>query len=183
MRGRRIEQVKNALEVLTGAESNSVTARFVRFQRRERVVLVPFSSTPAEPARFTFEDSKLQADSYQQLRSYAAALQAHGGTAIYSALQTAYLLAEQELAREPDRVVTVVLLTDGENTQGIPYEDFHARFEEGQGTAHMVRTFPILFGEASSSELDEIAQLTGGRSFDGRHANLANVFKEIRGYQ
>lgn len=183
MRGRRIEQVKKALEVLTGAESNSVTARFVRFQRRERVVLVPFSSTPAEPARFAFEDPKLEADAYQQLRSYAAALQAHGGTAIYSALQTAYLLADQELAREPERVVTVVLLTDGENTQGIPYEDFHARFEEGQGAAHLVRTFPILFGEASSSELDEIAQLTGGRSFDGRRANLANVFKEIRGYQ
>ena len=184
MRGKRIEQVKNALEVLTGAETNSVTARFARFQRRERVVLVPFSSTPWQPARFAFEDAKSEADSYRALRDYAESLQAHGGTAIYSALQTAYILAQQELAHDPDRVVTVVLLTDGENTQGIPYEDFRARFDAGEGgTAQMVRTFPILFGEASSSELDEIARLTGGRSFDGRHANLTNVFKEIRGYQ
>jgi Ca-activated chloride channel family protein len=185
MRGKRIEQVKSALEVLTGAEVNSVTARFVRFQRRERVVLVPFSSTPGEPARFSFEDAKSESDSYQALRNYAEALQAHGGTAIYSALQTAYILAQQELARDPERVVTVVLLTDGENTQGIPYEDFRARFQEESASRNqmMVRTFPILFGEASSSELDEVARLTGGRSFDGRHANLANVFKEIRGYQ
>jgi Ca-activated chloride channel homolog len=184
MRGARITQVKNALEVLTGAEGGSVTARFIRFQRRERVVLIPFSSTPAEPARFAFEDPQAQAASYQQLRNYAAALQAHGGTAIYSALQTAYILADQELARDPQRMVTVVLLTDGENNQGIPYADFRARFEVGQGsTTHAVRTFPILFGEASSAELDEIAQLTGGRSFDGRRANLATVFKEIRGYQ
>ena len=184
MRGKRIEQVKNALEVLTGAEGNSVTARFVRFQRRERVVLVPFSSSPAEPARFALEDAESEADSYQALRNYAAALQAHGGTAIYSALATAYVIANQELAREPDRVVTVVLLTDGENTLGPSYEDFRLRFERAQGNGmQRVPTFPILFGEASSTELDEIARLTGGRAFDGRHANLATVFKEIRGYQ
>jgi Ca-activated chloride channel homolog len=186
MRGRRIEQVRNALEVLTGAQSSSLTARFVRFQRRERVVLVPFSSTPAEPARFAFEDPKAEADSYQALRNYAGALQAHGGTAIYSALEMAYALARQELAQDPDRVVTVVLLTDGENTRGLTYEDFRMRFEEVQTRSDagpMIRTFPILFGEASSSELEEIARLTGGRAFDGRQANLATVFKEIRGYQ
>src|SRR5262249_54594105 len=167
MRGTRIQQVKNAIEVLTGAEASSVTARFVRFQRRERVVLIPFASSPQEAARFSFEDAKTETDSYQSLRNYAEGLQAHGGTAIYSALETAYVLAQQELTRDPNRVVTVVLLTDGENTQGIPYEDFRARFDTSQGgMADMVRTFPILFGEASSRQLDEIARLTGGRSFD-----------------
>jgi Ca-activated chloride channel family protein len=184
MRGKRIEQVRTALEVLTGAEGNSVTARFVRFQRRERVVLVPFSSSPATPTRFALEGAKSEADSYQALRDYAAALQAHGGTAIYSALDTAYALAGQELAHDPDRVVTVVLLTDGENTQGLSWEEFRPNFLEAQATIGVrVPTFAILFGEASSSELDEIARITGGRVFDGRHANLVNVFKEIRGYQ
>jgi Ca-activated chloride channel family protein len=183
MRGKRIEQVKNALAVLTGAEGNSVTARFVRFQRRERVVLVPFSSAPWEPARFALEDAKTEADSYQALRNYAATLQARGGTAIYSALQTAYTLASQELARDPDRVVTVVLLTDGENNRGLSYEEFRTSVETQASAGLRVPTFPILFGEASSVELDEIARLTGGRAFDGRSANLANVFKEIRGYQ
>jgi Ca-activated chloride channel family protein len=183
MRGQRIAQVKKALEVLTGAESNSVTARFVRFQQRERVVLIPFSSTPQQPARFSLDDPNSESATYRAVRDYAESLEAHGGTAIYSTLEMAYILAQQELTRDPNRVVTVVLLTDGENTQGIPYADFRTRFEAGPGATQMVRTFPILFGEASSRELDEIARLTGGRSFDGRHANLANVFKEIRGYQ
>jgi Ca-activated chloride channel family protein len=184
MRGRRIEQVRHALEVLTGAEANSVTARFVRFQKRERVMLVPFSSVPATPARFSFEDPQSEADTYQALSRYAANLQARGGTAIYSALETAYALAREELARYPDRVVTVVLLTDGENNQGLSYEDFRGLYEGGQANiSQPIPTFPILFGEASSNELDEIARLTGGRSFDGRHASLVNVFKEIRGYQ
>jgi Ca-activated chloride channel family protein len=139
---------------------------------------------PATPARFSFEDAKSEADSFQALRSYATALQPKGGTAIYSALDTAYALANEELARDPDRVVTVVLLTDGENNRGLSYEDFRLRFEGPQANASQaVRTFPILFGEASSNELEEIARLTGGRAFDGRHANLSSVFKEIRGYQ
>jgi len=183
MRGTRIEQVRHSLEILTGPEANSVTARVIRFQRRERVILLPFSSVPLSPARFSFEDAASETETYRMVRDYAESLHAHGGTAIYSALYAAYGLAREELARDPDRVVTVVLLTDGENNQGLSYDDFRMQLESGSGDAHSVRTFPILFGEASSSELDEIANLTGGRSFDGRHTSLVTVFKEIRGYQ
>jgi Ca-activated chloride channel family protein len=81
-------------------------------------------------------------------------------------------------------VVSVVLLTDGKNNLGLPYDEFRRRWAgRSAGGADPVRTFPILFGEASSTELDEIARLTGGRSFDGRSADLRDVFREIRGYQ
>ena len=183
MRGSRIEQVEHALGILTGSEGNSVTARFVRFQRRERVILVPFSSSPFDPARFSFESADSQEQTYQALRDYTHALSVHGGTAIYSALDTAYTLAAQELALDPNRVVTVVLLTDGENNKGLSYEEFRSRLQERQANNLEVRTFTILFGDASSSELEEIARMTGGRAFDGRHTNLGSVFKEIRGYQ
>jgi Ca-activated chloride channel family protein len=43
--------------------------------------------------------------------------------------------------------------------------------------------FPVLFGDASVDEMKRIAELTGGRLFDGRAASLSTVFKEIRGYQ
>jgi Ca-activated chloride channel family protein len=46
-----------------------------------------------------------------------------------------------------------------------------------------VRIFPILFGEASNTEMATLAQLSGGRVFDGRRAALSLVFKDIRGYQ
>jgi Ca-activated chloride channel homolog len=183
MRGTRIEQVEHALGILTGSEGNSVTARFVRFQRRERVILIPFSSLPHEPAQYSFEDTQSEPQTYQALRDYTHGLSVGGGTAIYSALDTAYTLAAQELARAPDRVVTVVLLTDGENNKGMSYDEFRTRLQERRANGLDVRTFPILFGEASSDELEEIARVTGGRAFDGRHTSLGSVFKEIRGYQ
>jgi Ca-activated chloride channel family protein len=77
----------------------------------------------------------------------------------------------------------VVLLTDGENTEGTSYNEFRRTLLEAQRTGNVVRTFPILFGEGSSSELEDVARLTGGRAFEGRQTNLAAVFKEIRGYQ
>jgi Ca-activated chloride channel family protein len=183
MRGTRIEQVEHALGILTGSEGNSVTARFVRFQRRERVILVPFSSTAHEPAQFSFEDAQSEAQTYQALRDYTHALSVNGGTAIYSALDRAYTLAAQELARAPGRVVTIVLLTDGENNKGLSYDEFRNRLQERRANGLDVRSFPIQFGEASSQELEEIARITGGRAFDGRHTSLGSVFKEIRGYQ
>jgi len=184
MHGDRIEQVEHALGILTGVQANSLTARLVRFQRRERVVLIPFASAPREPARFSFEQAGSEAETYQAVRNYVQGLHSGGGTAIYSSLYAAYQLAKQEFSSDRDRVITVVLLTDGENNKGVSYDEFRTRFLELQAETNMeVRTFPILFGEASSDELEEIARMTGGRAFDGRHTNLGSVFKEIRGYQ
>ena len=93
-------------------------------------------------------------------------------------------MAYQELSHYPGRLVTVVLLTDGKSNHGLSYPEFHDRWAgKSAGGADPIRTFPILFGEASTAELDEIARLSGGRSFDGRNTNLREVFREIRGYQ
>jgi Ca-activated chloride channel family protein len=46
-----------------------------------------------------------------------------------------------------------------------------------------IRIFTIRFGEADPGELQQIADITGGKVFDGRTGSLSQVFKEIRGYQ
>src|SRR5207247_2468294 len=101
MEGERIQQLRHALEVLTGAESSSVTTRFIRFQHRERVVLLSFSSEPTQPRELSFENAQTQAETNASVRDYAAHLEAKGGTAIYSALLRAYELADAEHARDP----------------------------------------------------------------------------------
>jgi len=185
MRGPRIAAVKRALELLTGVDDGrSTAARYARFQNREHVMLIPFASSPWKAMRFNFENEAHKAQTTAELRGFVDSLQAGGGTAIYSSLDLAYDLAYQELARYPGRVVTVVLLTDGKSNNGLPYEEFRQRWSgRSAGGADPIRTFPILFGEASSAELDEIARSSGGRSFDGRNADLRDVFREIRGYQ
>lgn len=184
MRGPRIAALKRSLELLTGVDARGSAARYARFQNREHVMLIPFASSPWKAMRFNFENEATKAQTEGGLRVFVENLQAGGGTAIYSTLDLAYDLAYQELSRYPGRVVTVVLLTDGQSNLGLPYDEFRRRWSgRSSGGADPIRTFPILFGEASSSELEDIARLTGGRSFDGRSADLRDVFREIRAYQ
>lgn len=189
MEGERIAALRQSLRLLAGAEpADSLSARHARFQQRERVVMLPFGSEvgPAERVEFgaagTDIGASAQAADTQaaaRIRAYAEALSTGGGTALYSALARALEIARQEMRMNPDRLVSVVLLSDGLKTAGIDLQDFEQRWRDGDP----VRIFPILFGDASQSEMQHIAALGGGRVFDARSASLEAVFKDIRGYQ
>jgi Ca-activated chloride channel family protein len=178
MEGERLRAMREALKVLAGADAQVASARYSRFQSRERVALIAFSDRVDEPVEINFETQAVDAARAQVL-AFADGLKVRGGTGIYAALLRAQALARQELQKDPGRAVTVVLLTDGENNVGPDFKSF----QQGLGTEAPVRVFPILFGEASPADMAGLAQFTGGRVFDGRKAALAQVFKEIRGYQ
>lgn len=178
MKGERLEAMRAALKILAGAEASSASGRYTRFQSRENVVLIAFSDRVEPPVRVSFEPQSLDA-ARRQVLAYADALQVKGGTGIYAALLQAQALAAEEHRRDPERYVSVVLLTDGENTTGPDL----AAFKSQLGSSAPARVFPILFGEASHAEMATLAQITGGRVFDGRKAALSLVFKDIRGYQ
>jgi len=178
MKGDRLEAMRSALKVLAGADARNASARYARFQSRERVVLIAFSDRVEKAVRVNFDAPALEA-ARAQVVAYADALQVKGGTGIYAALLEAQALAAQERERDPNRFVSIVLLTDGENTAGPDLAAFRSQMAAGVSA----RVFPILFGEASTADMVALAQFTGGRVFDGRKASLAPVFKEIRGYQ
>jgi Ca-activated chloride channel family protein len=178
MRGQRLSTMRDALKLLSGADAATASARYSAFQSRERVVLITFAHEVSAPVWVRFEVDKIES-ARQDLRRRADAMTADGGTAVYSALAAAEELASAELAREPDRFVSIVLLTDGESNAGLKFDDFRARYANGIPA----RIFPILFGEGNVAEMQQIAQLSGGREFDGRKFQLGQVFKEIRGYQ
>jgi Ca-activated chloride channel family protein len=142
------------------------------------VVLLAFSGETEPPVQVAF-DSQAIDSARAKVLSYADALESKGGTGIYSALLQAESMAASEHAAGADRYVSIVLLTDGENTTGPDLSDFKSRL----GGTVPARVFPILFGEASNADMSELAAFTGGRTFDGRKAALSLVFKEIRGYQ
>lgn len=184
MAGERLASMREALKLLSGADRAGTAAatastRYSAFQSRERVVLITFATRVDAPVWVRFEADQLDA-ARTELRRQADAMKADGGTAIYSALAAAEDLARQEQQREPGRFVSIVLLTDGENNAGLKPHEFRARYADGGLPA---RIFPILFGEANVGEMQQVAQLSGGREFDGRRLQLGQVFKEIRGYQ
>ena len=178
MQGDRLAAMRDALKVLAGADAKAASSRYARFQSRERVVLMAFSDRTEEPVRVDFAADGLDA-ARSAVVAYADGLEAKGGTAIYAALLKAEALAAAERTSDPDRFVSIVLLTDGENTNGPNLDAFRKRL----GPQPAARVFPILFGEGSNTEMTALGQFTGGRVFDGRKTALSLVFKDIRGYQ
>jgi Ca-activated chloride channel homolog len=177
MEGERIEALKNSMKRLAGADT-SLSGRYSSFQNREKVTLIPFSSRVATP-----ETTLIRGEAERQiLQQTAAELRLGNGTAIYDALRVAYRFVEENVPLEPNANWSVVLMSDGENNSGDNYSQFATAYARLPTAAKSVKLFPILFGEANKSEMNDLATLTGGRVFDGTKS-LEAAFKEIRGYQ
>ena len=126
------------------------------------------------------KDLEVAADGdLSDVRAYVEGLRAEGNTAIYGTLRRSLELAAQ--SRSDDNVTSVVLFSDGENTDWPSIVEFSSWYEatsEVQG----IPVYAILFGEASRAEMEQLAELTGGRVFDAADGDLTAAFKEIRGY-
>jgi Ca-activated chloride channel homolog len=181
MKGDRLQGLKTALVGLTGVDQ-SLAGQFARFNGREQVVLLPFSTRPGQPRRFDLPESGLT-PTLEAIRAYANGLTASGDTALYDALDAAYGQARALVAEDPSRFTSIVLLTDGERTTGADFAAFKARNAQLAPELKGVPVFTILFGEANVTEMTEVATMTGGRSFDARTGALSAAFREIRGYQ
>src|SRR5262249_15940637 len=177
----KIQSLKRALSGLTGLD-HTLTGVFSQFHDREQLTFVRFSNVTYPPVDFTGAGRNRETGVYPKIRSFVDSLWPGGGTAIYSALIEVYQDAMRAEAGDPNRYYSIVLMTDGENNAGASAEDF-IRFYRGLPNAGRIRTFTVLFGDASAKALDQIATLTGGKLFDARTASLSSVFKEIRGYQ
>ncbi|MFF8374738.1 substrate-binding domain-containing protein [Streptomyces sp. NPDC015661] len=171
MGGERLDRLKSALAELTGD-----------FRDREEVTLMPFgSSVKQDEVRTHTVDPASPKAALDAIRDDAGKLSASGGTAIYTSLQEAYRF----LGRTPgdDTFTSVVLMTDGENTDGDPASAFDTFYRSLPAEQQRTPVFPILFGDSDRGELDHIASLTGGKLFDATRGSLDGAFEEIRGYQ
>ncbi len=179
MQGDRIAALKEAMTNLTG-DDISITGRFAQFRNREKITIITFSHVVMDTREFTIDKDGVV---LKEVKNYVTDLSLGGGTAIYTALQTAYLQAEEARKADPNRFYSIVLMTDGENRDGISYEAFNEYYKKDIDYLAGIRTFPILFGDASPDEMQSLAALTGGKTFDSRKSSLSQAFKQIRGYQ
>lgn len=183
MKGERIQSLKTAMQGLSGSDT-SISGRFSRFRNRERIYLLPFSSSYGATERFDMgDDPKTNQAALSAISDRVNGLQAEGGTAIFSATQQAYLEAVKRRRDDPSRFYSIVVMTDGQNNEGIGMEQFADWYNQLPAPDKGIKIFPILFGEASSDELKRLADMSGGRTFDSRKVGLQSIFKEIRGYQ
>ncbi|MFJ4595178.1 MULTISPECIES: VWA domain-containing protein [unclassified Kitasatospora] len=183
MEGSRISALKSALGRLTGADD---TRAVRRFRDREEVTLISFASKVKWARTHAVPASGSKPGPETELASIDADVQslaASGGTALYDSLEEAYrVIDRQQSAAGDDRFTSIVLMTDGESNEGASDGDFK-RFHDGLPAGQKsIPVFPIKFGEAAVSQLQGIADVSGGKLFDGS-GSLDGVFEEIRGYQ
>lgn len=66
---------------------------------------------------------------------------------------------------------------------GCYYNNFERLYRTYPENWRIPRTFTVIFGNADEAAMEAIAELTGGRAFDGTSGDLSFIFKQIRGYQ
>ncbi|MER5640858.1 substrate-binding domain-containing protein [Kitasatospora sp. NPDC002227] len=178
MAGTRLKQLKAAMSRLTGSDDSRGQRRF---RNREEVTLIPFASQVKAEKTHTVPEKSPQAE-LAAIDADVQALSADGGTALYTSLEDAYqVIARQQAAEHDDRFTSIVVMTDGESNEGATDGQFRT-FLQGLPAGQSVPVFPILFGDAAKGQLQGIADLTGGKLFDGT-GSLEGAFEEIRGYQ
>ncbi|PXF32762.1 hypothetical protein WH50_02900 [Pokkaliibacter plantistimulans] len=182
MAGERIAQLRAAVTNLTGVDT-TLSGKFARFRAREQLTLIPFSNQVRDEHSFAIHDVRQDSGDMMAIRNTVAGLEAQGGTAIYDALLRAYQDIDEQYRQDPQRYYTIVLMTDGQNNQGVDFTAWRSWWQSAPAYLKRVRVFPILFGSASNDEMEAIASTTGGRTFDARKQDLVQVFKAIRGYQ
>lgn len=181
MAGERMTQMKTALQGLTGLDT-SLSGRFARLRERENISMVAFDDTVRPAVQFKLGKAD-RAATEGRVRDYISKLEPTGGTAVFSAAQVAY---QESLARrkaDASRYYSVVLLTDGQSNKGLSPAEFETWYAALPEADKGIRIFSIQFGDAKADQLEALARLTGGRVFNATKTPLAQVFKEIRGYQ
>ncbi len=182
MDGVRLDNLKHALTQLTGGDQ-TLTGQFSSFRSREEVTFITFSTQVNDVKTFTIDDTNSNGPDMSAIRDYINNLSADGNTAIYSALEQAYSTVGQEIATDPNRLYSIVLMTDGENNSGAAAGDFASNYQSLTADVRAVHVYPILFGDGAVSDMKAIASTTGGTVFDAQTTPLDSIFKQIRGYQ
>lgn len=181
----RMQQLNQALDVLSGPELNDgSSASFLRLQPRESITYLEFShelksefsvSIPSDEAGYR--------EALDEIRSHVSNYSPYGGTSVYSTVALAYDRIVN--SKSDDSISSIVVFTDGESNEGMSAEDFRNWYRElvhKHPEAAKMPVFTVHFGDSNRDELDELAQLTGGRTFDGTSDSLRTAFREIRGY-
>jgi Ca-activated chloride channel homolog len=190
MKGQRETEMKTAIRTLTaGGASRTLGERTSGFGPGDVVEVVSFASTTSPAQVFAISRGRGSAERTAEAAEIAAfvdRLTMTGGTAVYSALVDAVnnVQGQSAACTKDCPQYSIVLFTDGERTEGISFDQCMQALGalKAQG-ANLPRVFAVVYGEGNSTQLEKIAQLTGGKTFDARNTPLTNVFREIRAYQ
>jgi Ca-activated chloride channel family protein len=100
-----------------------------------------------------------------------------GQTALYDAVGQAYSHLEQMPA---DHIRALIVLTDGDDNQSKATLNDLLKTIHADAETHTIRVFTIAYGhDAQRGVLQQIADTTQGKAYDGTPSNIVEVFRDI----
>lgn len=170
MSGEREAKVKEAMKILL--DQDTARQYMLNSSAEDTVVVKPFSDTILSTWKVIGNDNNQMSVLLQDIDNTGAG----GSTDIYSPVIEA--LEDMKLQNLDKYITSVVLMTDGESNTGKEFKDLQ---NEWQSLNKDIPVFSIMFGEASQDQLQQIADLTRAKVFDGK-TDLVDAFKKVRGY-
>ena len=166
MAGEGIQELRSAMEYIL---TEKAASDYIQFSYKDKIDIIPFASSVKAVWNTTngSETDILLANINNE--------RATGSTALYPAAIKAL-----ELLKDEDTNIyntSVILMTDGKANVGT-YADLYSYYKSINSN---IPIYSIMFGNANQRQLQDIANLSNAKVFDGK-TNLVEAFKEVRGY-
>lgn len=167
MKGTGYEQLKAAMNYILTEESASKD--LLQFTEKDKITVIPFSTNVINVWQTANgADTNSLLDNIDELYP-------RGSTNIYdTSIQALDILANED---SNTYNLSVILMTDGLSNMGT-YDNLYSHY---RNLGKDIPIYSIMFGNAYEDELQEIADLTNAKIFDGK-SDLLKAFKEVRGY-
>ena len=170
MYGDGISELKSAMEYILDYETAKNDK--IQFSSKDIIFVYPFSDTVGTP--FYTDDGKNTSDMIYKIKSQNLG----GQTNLYGCAATAL---KKVIGYNENYMKTIILMTDGEANVG-SFKNLENAYKESIVIAkEKVPIYSIMFASARESQLEDIAELSNAKVFDGRY-NLTEAFKEVRSY-
>ena len=167
MYGEGEEQLDNAMNYIL--DETQASKNLLQFSSKDKISVVPFSGSILD--KWHTNNGTETSSLINNIKKESP----NGQTNIYLAAETALDILKDEDTGAYN--LSIILMTDGESNLG-SYQSLQRKYNSIRKD---IPIYSIMFGDASSYQLDDIAKLTNAKVFDGR-TNLLEAFKQVRGY-
>ena len=165
MYGEGVEQLNNAMDYILTYEKASKDK--LQFSEYDKITIIPFGTRVTAVWNGTGRNSLT-------LLNNIKSQDAFGSTALYDAVIEGLSVLENT---SDDYTQTIIAMTDGAANIGTfeSVEDYYSNHKLN------IPIYSITFAQAEEEQLEELANLTNAKVFDGK-TDLLRAFKDVRGY-
>lgn len=160
------EELVDAMKYILTYEEASKD--YIQFSNKDKITVIPFTSNIEDTWQTT------NGKTTNTLLNNIITKSPGGGTDIY----TASIKGLEILENESDTYTkTIILMTDGQST----YDNEYNLLNKYRNSNSNIPIYSIMFGDADSTQLEDLARLSNAKVFDGRY-DLLEAFKEVRSF-